>query len=116
MAKAPKKKTDAQLRAEGVIIAEAVGKADNGGKELANRIEAAQQGAIEDAHRMGIADDCPGERLAEILGDAQWADKIGADFIREQKILARKRAKELFRLEQEEQRAAEQAARDAADA
>lgn len=86
-------------------IVEAVGAADNGGRGLSAAIEAAQAQAVLDMNAMGIADDTPGERLAEILGP-EWAHLVGADAIRGAKTDARMRVRREWAERDEAERAA----------
>lgn len=88
-----------------VKIAEAVGSADNGGRGLSAAIEAAMAQAVLDMNAMGIADDTPGERLAEILGP-EWAHLVGADAIRGAKADARLRVRKEWAAAAEADRAA----------
>lgn len=99
------------LAAEGITVAEAVGRADNGGPSLSLRIELAMHEAARLMHEKGIADDASPERVAEILGtDPATETRVGADLIREAKINARRITKDAYAQEQAAQRAAVEAA------
>jgi hypothetical protein len=98
-----------ELAAEGITVAEAVGNADNGGRKLSMLIEMGMHEAAQQVRDLGIADDCPAERCAEILGVPNPDGKVGADFIRDAKLAARARIRETFAVEEAERRTAVEA-------
>ena len=112
MSKAPRK---SRAKKAPVVIAEAVGYAGTAGR-LGPKIEDAMGQAVKDANALGILDDTRGEVLVDILGDPSWADKIGADYIRDKKLEARQEAKRAHRELEEADRQEREAARLAAEA
>lgn len=105
MTKDTRDMTVEEAAALGITIVEAVGSADNGGRELSRRIEGAMGDAVRQVMAMGIADDTPSHRVAEILG-VKDDGRIGADIIRAAKQEARVLTKSAFLREGGERRAA----------
>lgn len=104
-------KTDEQLRAEGVTIAEMTAFAGGAGAALGHLIEQAMNNAAAELNAKGIFDDTPPDRVEELLGP-DFGGLSGTEAIRSAKQAARVNTKRSFQAEQDRLRAEAQAAAD----